>query len=1601
MMFKGMQMNKTAKNKLYFSIALFVVLVLTSGSFAYTWTTSETTIGIVEPTGNIATSNATATQPDWDSILTPVTETENLSTNGPGDETLLSGQFPASGEHWDKVDDDTSDSDSTYVYTDSASYQEDLYEIEERTTGAGTINYVKFYIMCRSNTANITQASAYIHIKTNGNEHNTTPVTVTTDYAAYSYQWNTNPQSTDNWTWDEISDLQIGAGLRSPNDVDAEETRCTRVYAEVSYDAPPLEGEVPSGNIFTIVPDVDYSGDLLAKFYLTNTANLTKAYSYLNMKIYMAGSVEAGQTPDYRLLTMQNGEVSINFDDLVPLSESWIQTSQGDFQGGTLNQVVATALGDVILDDYADSVNDTYNDETKIASSANVTVSGGQVKLSGGAGSGSETLRPNAAGDETNITTQYPASGAHYDKVDEATSDDWSTYVSTNSSSATNWYNTDWKYRNKITINSANVTGDLVNFPVLINTADATWRYTTSGGNVGQSDGGDILFTTSSGTSKLDHEIEKYTPTTGELIAWIEVPDLSSSTDTDIYMYYGNASVADQWNVTGTWDDNYVMVQHLDDDPDTSTTQDSTSNNHDGTKGSANNPIEAPGQIGDAQDFSYDQISCGDLAIGDNYTAECWIKADTLTGNGDYDTYGFTIMASALSGQGYPLWLTVRGTEVRLWAYETTPGTGGWRETTGAGLNTTDRFHIVATANKSSTTMVYVNGVQRLSFTNDGEVNWTNIFTIGDLRPNRAIYFDGVIDEVRISNTIRNTDWIETSYNNQDNPGVFYSVGSAETNGYQRDLYNMPSHSTGSGTIDDVTAYFRFAMDSDVGDVGIWQDTNNTHTIGATGAWTNVPFNSEARSDGSYNHTADTTTDLTADGWYLIIYEIRSTSTSDTRHSIISQITLEGTAVEGSEGYGYSRNNSNDEAYTGGACIVNASANDTVVVQWQPYGLASSDVLSNSKTSLCIVRLPDSANVAYLKYTDDSDTGAYGGTTWAGNEVTWADQVYETDNTTIQKSTGNDYTFTLKKVARYLVKYDITFTGGDAVRTQRIARATLAGSAVPNSYTYTYMRNNVTTPNTLHAVFIVDNTIANQDLIIQSQRGAADVDASVTRTISSSSIEIMELPSSAETVITYDSVGGQDVGATQTLNWARDEEQRDSAAFTLPAITTVEVEKDGDYLFLGNGLIEDPDKTTSTRLTFAGDWFVGGVENNIGGHGNFLRGAQGGQDTWQTSLNAHTILELSADEQITFRTALEGDAGGTSDNTLADQCGLTALRIDSLTGSAYARAVVKSGAAIGNGTEESTDSGTFTLESYQWTTNPATGQPWTWSEIDSLQLGIELKSDSTDTVSACTQVYIEVNYTTYYTNGTVNSVNLLSGETVYTIDDFDYNVSAIPSGTGLQVQFSQDDTNWYNSSGTPGGWDTMSAGSHSIDLSGLSWSGSNFYYHMLFTSDGGGTPVLDDITGDFTTLYTSGDLISSAFDTGDDLDWNWLTVYFTIVEPSATDIKFQLRSASTQAGLSSATWYGPTSTSDYYTGTTTTINPVHDGDRWIQYRAYFTGPGDDTPTLSDIEVTYTSTELSYTVEIIGGAYCLNTRDSSEWDDGWTVTPEIYCEVVQR
>ncbi len=71
----------------------------------------------------------------------------------------------------------------------------------------------------------------------------------------------------------------------------------------------------------------------------------------------------------------------------------------------------------------------------------------------------------------------------------------------------------------------------LTDFPMLFNSTDPDLRHTSFGGDVTDLDGDDIVFrggdAATCGAAPpciLDHEIEKYVNTTGELVAWVRIP---------------------------------------------------------------------------------------------------------------------------------------------------------------------------------------------------------------------------------------------------------------------------------------------------------------------------------------------------------------------------------------------------------------------------------------------------------------------------------------------------------------------------------------------------------------------------------------------------------------------------------------------------------------------------------------------------------------------------------------------------------------------------------------------------------------------------------------------------------------------------------------------------------------------------------------------------------------------------------------------------------------------------------------------------------------------------------------------------------------------
>jgi uncharacterized repeat protein (TIGR02543 family) len=352
-----------------------------------------------------------------------------------------------------------------------------------------------------------------------------------------------------------------------------------------------------------------------------------------------------------------------------------------------------------------------------------------------------------------------------------------------------NWWNTSWPYRKLITIDYTKVNAPLTNFPVLI--------YRSSDADVAtkaQPNGQDILFILySDNTTKLNHEIESYNNTDGNLVAWVNVTSVSSTADTKLWMYYGNSGASNQQNREGTWDAHYVYVQHLNETG--GLVYDSTQYNNDGTSyGSMNR--SAPGKIDGAYYFDrlddyVDSTNSSSLynAMKNAFTVEAWSKTN------NFGNWRSTVTKDRSgTGKTSEFWFGW-GANNKL-DFKFNAATDRYGNTT---ITNTNWHYIVGNYNGTSMRL-YLDGTPDNTPVSVAKVNPSN----GSVNLGLTKYwgdnsYGGTLDEVRISDIARNSSWLSTSYKNQNNPASFYSIGAEDQYEYTLTITADPVE---GGTID-------------------------------------------------------------------------------------------------------------------------------------------------------------------------------------------------------------------------------------------------------------------------------------------------------------------------------------------------------------------------------------------------------------------------------------------------------------------------------------------------------------------------------------------------------------------------------------------------------------------------------------------------------------------------------------------------------------------------------------------------------------------------------------------------------------------------------
>ena len=331
----------------------------------------------------------------------------------------------------------------------------------------------------------------------------------------------------------------------------------------------------------------------------------------------------------------------------------------------------------------------------------------------------------------------------------------------------------DYSYSRTVTIDHTKVpTTDQSNFPVLFSGTYAYLATTGNGGKVTNANGYDIIFTSDSAcTTKLDHEIETYAATTGAVNFWVRVATVSHTTDTVIYLCYGNSAIStSQENVTGVWDSNYKGVWHLKDGTTLSLT-DSTSNANTGTNSST---TATTGQIDGGEAFSgssqYATVAySSSLAITGDITIEAWVNPTNyitsreVVGK-DTSEWASSYLWLFAGSTGLPRLIRGNGSSNSSVTGTTAPSTGVWS-------------HLVVTMSGTTVTH-YLNGGTNGSGTLSTTItdNGSSVLIGEDSAGN--LLMKGSIDELRISNVARSGSWITAEYNNQSSPSTFYTLGS-------------------------------------------------------------------------------------------------------------------------------------------------------------------------------------------------------------------------------------------------------------------------------------------------------------------------------------------------------------------------------------------------------------------------------------------------------------------------------------------------------------------------------------------------------------------------------------------------------------------------------------------------------------------------------------------------------------------------------------------------------------------------------------------------------------------------------------------------------
>lgn len=298
--------------------------------------------------------------------------------------------------------------------------------------------------------------------------------------------------------------------------------------------------------------------------------------------------------------------------------------------------------------------------------------------------------------------------------------------------------------------------------------------------------GGDIRIVNSAGDTAYSFELENFDGSNQTGVVFFDSQNLVTGSDVTWRVYYGNGSASlpaegDTLGKHNVWGPNYKGVYRLNES--SGTRIDSTSNSNDLSDG--NTVTSGTGQLEGAADFEADNseyLSAGDtasLSAMSPYSIVSWLNIESAPG-----TYGIVNKNTTDDSNAEFQYFYRDSSGLKLQADFFDSSQNETEIEGSVDLGTATWAHVVLAMDvPNATGQFYVDGSSITTSNNKSAassvIDSNNPLTIGGQRG--SLSYDGLMDEIRILETLVSANWVSTHYNNQNSPSTFWTTGAEQS----------------------------------------------------------------------------------------------------------------------------------------------------------------------------------------------------------------------------------------------------------------------------------------------------------------------------------------------------------------------------------------------------------------------------------------------------------------------------------------------------------------------------------------------------------------------------------------------------------------------------------------------------------------------------------------------------------------------------------------------------------------------------------------------------------------------------------------------------